>query len=77
MFERPITTHFFPDVAIPYRCKSVIIPSGDVDWVKTIYILTIVDCLDYLLLVDVARKWQLHYKPVDITVSIQLIDAFE
>ena len=49
--------------------------TSHVDGMETIDILTIVNRLDDLLLVDMLRQGQLHDEAIDIVVLIQLIDT--
>ena len=44
-----------------------------IDGMEAIHVLTIVDGLDDLLLVNVLRQGQLHDEPVNITVAVQAV----
>ena len=42
---------------------------------ETVYILTVIDGLDDLLLIDMLRQRQLYDKPIDISIFVESVDT--
>ena len=42
---------------------------------ETVYILTVIDGLDDLLLIDMLRQRQLYDKPIDISIFVEAVDT--